>query len=366
MADENISIDELWAYQYIIYQANLLQNKLPAACIELETLLSYGDVYSIMGEEYRADGDDLWQSYIDLGNMIGNKYQLLKGDNASWFELAVKLKEKSLVSSRSIYAVIALHTNKIEERQMAHKELVNLLIGRKYYLELFNQLYLRSKQAGDLNNIAKFVRYKLLDVALKQRKIELAGHLIKSLDEPPEGEDEFNLKMRKARVLVLQGEYVLGVGVLESSIKNLEELSVERIDHYLQVVFDLQSVKKHEQALSLFALLKPQWLYGTYRREVLFWQAESYADLGNHEKSAMLYLRSAREIDPTMSDNWAKAARFKAAGALVNAHLYDDADTVYKSLLAITENNARKAVIKQELQQIQLLRNADKKTISSI
>jgi len=365
MADKDISIEELWAYQYIVYQANLLQSNFPAACIELETLLSYGNVHSIMGEEYRVDGDDLWQSYINLGNLIGNKHQLLKGDDTSWFKLAGKLKVKSLVSSRSIYAVIALHTNKIDKRQEAHKNLVSLLIGREHYLELFNQLYLQSKQAGDLDNIALDVRYMLLDDALKKRKISLASMLMKSLDEPPEGEDEFNWEMRKARVLVLQGEYALGIEVLQSSVKELDEMPVDRIDHYLQVVFDLQSVKKHEQALVLFDLLKPQWLNGTHKREIFFWKAESYAELGNHEKSAMLYLQSARETDPAMSDNWAKSARFKAAGALVKAHLYNDADTVYKSLLAITVNNARKAVIKQELQQIQLLRNADDKKLST-
>ena len=366
MADENISIDELWAYQYIVYQANLLQNNLPAACIELETLLSFGDVYSIMGEEYRVDGDDLWQAYIALGNSIGNKHRLLKGDDTSWFSLASKLKEKSLVSSRSIYSVIALHTSQKKQRQAAHKNLVNLMIGREHYLELFNQLYVKSQQAGDMSNIAADIRHKLLDVALKKRKIELAGQLIKSLDGPKQGEDEFNWKMRKARVLVLQGEYVLGLDALKSSINELDELSEERIDHYLQVVFDLQSVKKHEEALVLFDLLKPEWLNNTHKREIFFWKAESYSELKNYEMSAMMYLQSAREIDPTMSDNWAKSARFKAAGALVSARLYNDADTVYKSLLAITVNNARKSVIKQELQQIQLLRNADEKKHSTI
>lgn len=130
----------------------------------------------------------------------------------------------------------------------------------------------------------------------------------------------------------------------------------------MQVVFDLQSVKKHRQALVLFDLVKPKWLSDTHRREILFWKAESYSELGNFEKSAMLYLRSARETDPTMSDNWAKSARFKAAEALVSASLYNDAETVYKRLLAITANNARQAVIKQELQHIQLLRNAQKNT----
>lgn len=362
MADKEISIEELWAYQYIVYQANLIKNNLPAACIELETLLSYGDVYSIMGEEYRVDGDDLWETYINLGNDIGNRHQLLKGDDKSWFELAWDFKRKSLVISRSIYAVIALHTKRVRERQLAHSNLINLLIGRKRYLELFNQLYLKSKRAGSLDNVAEDVRFKLLDVSLKKRQIELAGQLMKSLDAPPEGEDEFNWKMRKARILVLQGEYALGVDVLESSIKDLDEMSLKRIDHYMQVVFDLQSVKKHRQALLLFDLIKPKWLSDKHRREILFWKAESYSELGNFEKSAMLYLRSARETDPTMSDNWAKSARFKAAEALVSASLYNDAETVYKRLLAITANNARQAVIKQELQHIQLLRNAQKNT----
>ena len=66
--------------------------------------------------------------------------------------------------------------------------------------------------------------------------------------------------MRKARVLVLQGEYTLGIDDLKSSVKNLTEMPVERIDHYLQVVFDLQSVNKHKQALVLFDLLKEDWL----------------------------------------------------------------------------------------------------------
>lgn len=360
MSDKRITIEELWAYQYVIYQANLQQNNIPAACIELETLLSYGDVYSIMGEEYRVDGEELWDLYISLGDSIANKHRLLKGDYASWFKLANRLKTNSLVSARSLYAVIALNSARQEQQQASHKNLIDLLVGRKYYLELFNQLYVKSARIKDLNKLSVDVRYKLVGMALKLRKIELAGRLMKSLEEPPAGEDEFNWTMRKARVLVLQGDYETGVTVLKASVSNLDVMSLERIDHYLQVVFDLQSVQKHEQALFLFDLLKPQWLSDVHKREIVFWKAESYFELGNFAQAAMMYIRSAKETDPTMSDNWAKSARFKAAGALVKAQLYDDAETMYKSLLLITVNTARKAVIQQEIQHIQLMRNAIK------
>ena len=61
-----------------------------------------------------------------------------------------------------------------------------------------------------------------------------------------------------------------------------------------------------------------------------------------------------------MIDLWAQSARFKAADALVKAALYEDAQHAYTELLKITANDARKRVIRQKLQQIQLLRNSAK------
>lgn len=363
MAKEGVTTEELWAYQYIIYQANLIEGNIPSSCIELETLLSYGQVALIMGEEYRVSGDDLWDMYMRLGNTIANKEQLLKGDVYSWMEMARVLRVHSLVSSRSLYAVTALYTNRLEEQQQAHKNLIELLVGRKQYLELFNQLYLKSKKIDSLQSLPVEVRYELVDLAIKQRRIDIAGQLMKSLTGPPEGEDDFSWEMRKARVLVLQGDYAEGVEVLKTSINKLDNMTGEMIDFYLQVVFDLQAVKKHEQALMLFDQIKAVWLDGARQREVAFWKAESYFEVADYARSAVMFLRSAKLTDPTMSDNWAKSARFKAAGALVKASLYDDAEKVYRSLLLITANEPRRAVIKQELQQIQLLRNAVDKQI---
>ena len=58
-------------------------------------------------------------------------------------------------------------------------------------------------------------------------------------------------------------------------------------------------------------------------------------------------------------------ARFKAAGALTRGGLYDDAQTLYTDLLRYIASDSRKAAIRQELQQIRLLRNAQKQSQSA-
>ena len=96
------------------------------------------------------------------------------------------------------------------------------------------------------------------------------------------------------------------------------------------------------------------------QRELFFWKAESYSGLEEYDRAAWSYLKSAQLADQSQADLWAQSARFKAAGALVKADLYNDAQAIYTRLLRATNSASRKSVIKQELQQIRLLRNAEK------
>jgi thioredoxin-like negative regulator of GroEL len=131
------------------------------------------------------------------------------------------------------------------------------------------------------------------------------------------------------------------------------------LDQYLQVVFDLQSVEQHEQALELFGLIKYEWLDAKYQRELYFWKAESNYALHRYAQSAWLYLMSARAVDPEMMDLWSQSARYKAADALTKAKLFDDAYTMYSELLAMTPSETRRSWIRQAMQQVELLRNAE-------
>ncbi len=365
---QNISNDEaehaaldnaqLWAYHYVIYEWALQVNDAGTAVIALEKMLTLGDFAAELGAGFSANADDLWKLYEQIGNASGNQHKLLLGDDAGWVELAKKLEQTAPVRAGSVYAVLALNAYSAEARGAAHQALVELLAQKPNGLEIVSQLYLRSKRITQLEALPAAVRFRLVDYALTTGKTDLAARLMQTLDEPPEAKNPFDWRMRKARVFVLQGDYAAGEQVLRKALQNLAEFNAMMLDQYLQVVFDMQAVKQHARALELFALIKDEWLDDKYRRELYFWKAESSYALEKYAQSAWQYLKSARAVDPAMLDPWSQSARFKAADALTRAGLYDDAYRMYDELLLMTASDNRRSWIKQSMQQIQLLRNA--------
>ncbi|MGB5604519.1 MAG: hypothetical protein WBO14_19005, partial [Gammaproteobacteria bacterium] len=155
------------------------------------------------------------------------------------------------------------------------------------------------------------------------------------------------------------GEYQKGEAELKLSLQNATELNTDMVDRYIQVVFDLQTIKRHKQALELFDLLPIASMDDKLKREIYYWKAESNYEIERYDQAAMLYMQSAQAGDETMSDLWAQSARFKASDALLKAKLYDDAQHAYSELLKITSSDARKRLIRQKLQHIRLLRSND-------
>ena len=358
LADKDILQSQRRDYQYVLYEAHLRNKDLISAALEAEQLLALSRVNSTLKDDFQLDGDDLWNLYTEIGVGLGNKYKLLVGDDTAWYKRAAEIEKKSPVQARSLYAVIAFNSPIKKKSQLAHKEIANLLAVNDDGLEVINQLYLQSERAGSPQDLSADVRYRLVDHALSNGDITLAATMMASLPQPPDGEDLFNWQIRKARVLILEGRHEEGEKVLEASLQNQKTLEREQIDRYLQVVFDLQTVSRHEQALELFDLLPEADMDDKLKRELYYWKAESNYEIERYGHAAVMYFKSARTGDPDMIDLWAQSARFKAADALVKAALYEDAKHAYTELMRITANDARKRVIRQKLQQIQLLRNS--------
>ena len=358
LADKDILQSQRRDYQYVLYEAHLRNKDLISAALEAEQLLALSRVNSTLKDDFQLDGDDLWNLYTEIGVGLGNKYKLLVGDDTAWYKRAAEIEKKSPVQARSLYAVIAFNSPIKKKSQLAHKEIANLLAVNDDGLEVINQLYLQSERAGSPQDLSADVRYRLVDHALSNGDITLAATMMASLPQPPDGEDLFNWQIRKARVLILEGRHEQGEKVLEASLQNQKTLEREQIDRYLQVVFDLQTVSRHEQALELFDLLPEADMDDKLKRELYYWKAESNYEIERYGHAAVMYFKSARTGDPDMIDLWAQSARFKAADALVKAALYEDAKHAYTELMRITANDARKRVIRQKLQQIQLLRNS--------
>lgn len=401
---QEISRHELWIWRYVIYQAHLKLKQPAKAAVVAERILGLGDTPTTLGEEFSVKGNDLWQLYEQVGAAAGNQYHLLVGDDAIWYDKAYAIQNKARIRALGLYTKVALHSRDAQKREFSHQEIVKILDTKATGLELINQMYLHSTRVSDIKSLPLSIRYRLVDYALSKSNLPLVARLMKSLNKPPEGEDAFAWHMRKARILVLQGNYDAGVKELKQTIAEVaaradvqeaedkpeatdpkkadsakaepkkadpektdpktassQAMTPEQVDHYFQVIFDLQVVNQHPQVLELFALLKEDWLNDKLRRELYYWRAESHNAIEQHDQAAWLYLKSARTTSPTMSDFWAQSARFKAAQSLTQAGLYDDANTLFNDLLAVTASESKKKLIKQEIQHIQLLRNAEAK-----
>jgi len=349
-----------WAYSYVAYLAAKVMSDLPAQILNLEAMLSLGIEYPLFDDNYQVNADDLWQAYNQLGLITANDNGLLFGNDAQWQKLSDKLMAKQPEKALALNAALVLHTSNFATRQQQHKTIVEIIERRKNGLELINQLYLRSSKVTDVNVLPDEVRYRLVDYALSEGSYAEAATIMKSLQEPPQGKTLFDWRMRKARVLILQGEYKQSEDLIRRTFAEKNSITRAELDRFIQVVFDFQTVQQHQQAIKLFELISLQNLDENLKREIFFWKAESYFSLKKYDRAALFYLESARAVAGGENDLWAQAARFKAGKALMLAKIYDDAKKVLSDLLLITASDSRKAIINQNLQKIRLLKSVVK------
>ena len=223
---------------------------------------------------------------------------------------------------------------------------------------LLNHLFNKSETFSDATGIPSLVRYQLVDLALKRTDIEEATRLMSGLSSYPTGTSRFKWQLRQARVLILGGRYEEGNQILESLINEYQEPNAEDTDRILQVLFDLQTVNLHQQALVHFNQLLMRPVEFKQRREIMFWIADSFKALEKYDQAALLYLQSAMLPDPLAMDPWAQTARFSAAQSLQKSGLIDDARRIYTELLKVTQEPARRALLKHNIQQLWLNQDA--------
>ncbi len=297
--------------------------------------------------------DYLWGSYEKHGLHLANKYNLLRGDDQAWYIQASNLFENDPIGSKSLLSVLVFNAQQQQHRHLAMQQLVSLLDKNKNGLDLINHLFMHSTRFPEIEQVPVEVRYRLVDFALSRADLNTAAILMEKLQQPPEGQDLFDWSLRRARVLILGGQYVEGKNVLVDLLKGLQEAESKQVDQYLQVVFDLQSVQQHQLALDAFYQLERLPLSAKLNREIAFWKAESYQQMEEYEQAAFLFLKSAIPLEEKI-DPWFHTASFRAAESLAQAGLTDDARRQYLKLLRFTVNPARKAVIQQRLQQLRL------------
>ncbi len=319
--------------------------------LALEQVLSLPETPS--EKLFRAQADDLWVAYERLAESIGNDAKLLVGDDNAWLEKAKGFTAKEPSRARALHAFLVHHAEDEAARATANRLLAESLLkdGRS---ETLRALYLNSTRIAGPDVVPQSVRYRLAEIALAQYDMKLAATLLKSLTEPPAGEDAALWTLRRARALVYVGDVATAQTLLLGLLDQQNPASPEFARHFLQVAFDLQTLNRHAEALALFENLSARVESKSLQRELLYWRAESHAALGQSAEAGELYLRSAVFNSGNGDDPWGQTARFHAAGALARAGMTTDARHIYTALLKSTADPARRAQIERQLQQLWL------------
>jgi tetratricopeptide (TPR) repeat protein len=256
--------------------------------------------------------DLLWQAYIEYAELVGNRSELLLGADEQWLELAHSASEATPVKARSLYAMLMLRSSSSEISNRAASGYMGTFAEfDENEHKLLENLFNHSETFSDARKIPAGIRYQLVDLALVSADIEEATRLMSGLNSVPPGTSRFDWQLRQSRVLILGGRYEEGDQVLQALIGEYIEPQPEATDRILQVLFDLQTVGLHEQAITHFNHLLRLDLEPRRRREILYWIADSWRGQQKFEQAALLYLQSAMLPAPDSMDPWAQTARYK-------------------------------------------------------
>ncbi|BAU48925.1 hypothetical protein SVA_2375 [Sulfurifustis variabilis] len=294
-----------------------------------------------------ASADDLWAAYGRLAQAVGRGAGLSQDDASAWLAQAEAYATEDGHYARALYAFAAQTAGVDTAREAAQVGLAESLLAAGLPATL-DALYPPSMQA----TLPAAVRQRLLDAALARGDFKHAVALMDGLP-PPSGDAASRWNLRRARVLLYAG-YRHEALVLLSGLLDGPGIDEGFAGAYLQVVFDLQALELHQEALVLMEAVYKRVDNPRMRRELLYWQADSLTARGRHAEAAEYYLRSATHGGASPSDPWGQAARFRAAEALVRARLVSDARSIYAALLTQTTDPARRAAIEQQMQQLWL------------
>ncbi len=304
---------------------------------------------------FQVPVDRLWQAYQEYAQLVGNRSELLLGDDEAWLALAQQTSKATPVKSRSLYALLMLRSG---DANIANRAGLGYLRTFAEFddaeRQLLRNLFNRSETFSSARKIPPDIRYQLVDLALRSADIDEATRLMSGLTTIPEGTSRLDWQLRQSRVLILGGRYREGNEVLRALLGEYREPQAAATDRILQVLFDLQSVNLHEEAISHFNHLLRLEIELKQRREILFWIGDSFRGMEKYDQAALLYLQSAMLPGPETMDPWAQTARYNAAESLQLSGLVDDARRIYRELLAVTEDAARRSVLNHKIQQLWL------------
>lgn len=295
--------------------------------------------------------DDLMGVYQDIAREQANQSGYLAGEEDYWSAFARLIPVEESGIRRAVWAYIVLTSRSEIVRQLGIDNYVNALIDGKR-TALVHQVFGQDAPLGVLT-LSPATGLRLSNIAIEKGDVQLAANANANVSGPPPGMEFSDWLLYTGRISIIAGRYEQGANQLEKWITSFDKLTPEQTDSGLQPIFDLQTVGQHQLAIPLLQQVNVRSPGARYRREIAFWIAESYGATRQYINAADYYLFSAMQKENGF-DQWGVSARYRAAEALTEGNFFSDARTLLEDLLKRAEEDKRKQLLRQKIQQLWL------------
>ncbi len=305
--------------------------------------------------------DHLVDSYLAHAETLVNRAQLLSNDIEAWYTLADRRVEAPDANDSnandealSLYLTIRHQADVPAMRVAAMNKAIGLFLeaGKA---DIVNVLFGENRPFGSFEGIDSALVSKLLNFGLRSSKTDFVASLAPHIGEAPEKIEPEDWLIHNGRINIFIGRFDAARTNIQDWLDMVENLDGAHANQILQLVFDLQAIDQHDLALDLLQQIKEKTNSSKHQREIAFWMAESHEANGDLLQAANFYTQSAL-AEANGFDDWGQSARFHAAEMLTKSGYYDDAESLYQSILVVTKDPARVETIRQALQQLWLLR----------
>lgn len=313
-------------YWQAIYEAAVRSRDASLQVEALERLLQSVDARNESAQTQAAQR--LWQAYLATAAEIGNREQLLMGDDGAWADYVVRRLGPDPFLSRAFHAYLAQRAQTPDIRRNAQLQLAYSL----YSAGLDNAALRAMQRIGfGIDALDEQARHLLGTIAVKHRDAALALKLWDGLP-PPANINAIEWQLTLARVALQAGDATASVATMKHLLNGRTSVTPQLAQRVLEIGQEMLDMRRTDAAQTVYELLMPL-TNAAHAREALFGLGRAHELAGDPVAAAAHYLRSALLVQATAPDELAFQARLLAALNLMRAGLRDDARAQFEWLL---------------------------------
>ena len=289
----------------------------------------------------------LWQAYLTAADDIGNREQLLMGEDGAWADYAARRLASEPFLARAFYGHLAQRAQNEDIRRNAQLQLAYSLSSSG-----FDRAALRLMQriGFEVDALDPQTRFLLGTIAARHNDSAAALKLWDAMT-PPANINAIEWQLTLARTALHTGDAEKSVEMLKRLLAGRTTVSSELAQSTLEIAQEMLDLRKLDTAQAVYELVVP--LSNDSRaREALFGLGRAHELKGDAVAAAAAYLRSALLVQAAAPDALAFQARLLAALNLMRAGFKPDARAQFEWLLKNSKDAALTEAARRGLERL--------------